>query len=488
MNPSSASRRHRRSAPWLRLGHVFVAMVFIATAAAQEQVTLPLALRDSLDFVWNVNKDGSIVQGIANVFYTDRRNGYLGGVGLYVGGARFGDVESGTRFVRETGIEVVIGPHPVAGVTVTRKVFAGYDEGHIQYLDIIENRSTSPVTVDVQLRSEASGAYVPVWESPNALVVAYGNGVLTHVHTGPGAQHAADVRVEGRLYTATWTSVSIQPQSRVVFTHFVAQRGGREEALQLAQVFDVAAATVWAAASDLASIVNFDPATLGARTGFSILRGDENDVIRLKSGDRLTGTILNESIRIQTSYALLEFPTEEIATLVFEGGANNIERVVVLNGDVFSGFIIDPIINFRLAAGPSVNIRKEKIGQAGFRIRPTELDEYPVQHEVVLTNGDRFSGRVLNDELTIEAAFGALTVDLPSIARIVFVSERGVVTEVTLNNGDKVSGFLRDEDIIIDLDFGAQVAVFQDRVERIIFDRAILEGILERERREAEGR
>ena len=195
----------------------------------------------------------------------------------------------------------------------------------------------------------------------------------------------------------------------------------------------------------------------------------------MKSGDKLTGTVQNQNFRIQTSYAQLEFPASDIATIIYEGGANNIERIVVLNGDVFSGFILDAGVTVKLDAGPVIKIRKEKISKLGFRIRANEKEKYPVNHDVTLTNGDHFSGTVKNQSLKIGAAFGEMPVEIGQIAKIEFISKKGTVTEITLRNGDKVSGFLKDEDLAIDLDFGREVAIYQDRIEKIIFDKELLQ-------------
>ena len=51
------------------------------------------------------------------------------------------------------------------------------------------------------------------------------------------------------------------------------------------------------------------------------------------------------------------------------------------------------------------------------------------------------------------------------------------MTDITLKNGDTVSGFLKDEDLLIDLDFGKEVSIYQDRIEKIIFDAEALEKI-----------
>ncbi len=68
-----------------------------------------------------------------------------------------------------------------------------------------------------------------------------------------------------------------------------------------------------------------------------------------------------------------------------------------------------------------------------------------------------------------------MPLEITQIAKIEFISKKGTVTEITLKNGDKVSGFLKDEDLVIDLDFGREVAIYQDRIEKIIFDKELLQ-------------
>jgi|GEM_PF-6042030 len=449
---------------------IIVLAVAVAPRAFGDQVALPLDVMDGLENPWAVQKDGSIL-GVAPYKSGGNRAGKL-----LVDGAGFPEIESATRTVREGGIEVTLGPRVVGPVHVTRKVYFGKGEGHVRFIDALENRSTTPVTVKVTLFSDVNNCKV-VWENDNTVVAAGDGGVATEVVYGTGGAQKPLRNARSSDLEYTWDAISIQPESKVVFLHFSAVRPQREQALEFAQAFDVAPACAEIDGTDLSNIANFDPRTLGAKAGIEIFRGGEKDVFLLKSGDKLTGTVQNEMFRIQTSYAQLEFPAEQIATVIYEGGANNIERLVVLNGDVFSGFILDPDVTVKLEAGPVMKIRKEKISRLGFRIRANEKEKYPVTHDVTLTNGDHFSGTVKNASLKIGAAFGEMPVEIHQIAKIEFISKKGVVTEITLKNGDTVSGFLKDEDIVIGLDFGREVSIYQDRIEKIIFDRQVLERI-----------
>ena len=60
-------------------------------------------------------------------------------------------------------------------------------------------------------------------------------------------------------------------------------------------------------------------------------RPSETDILLLRNGDRLTGTILNESFGIRTSYGSMRFNNRVIAGIDLEGGANNIESILTVN-------------------------------------------------------------------------------------------------------------------------------------------------------------
>ena len=463
----------------------FVAMFVVTTilqaalltgTALADQVALPVDLQDGLENIWSIQKDGSLRTSGSSPFPTSSRTGNTDRPAsrLLIDNTAFPSLEFANRTIHESGVELQIGPKVVGSVHVTRKLFFGKGEGHIRFLEIIENKSTTPVSVKVALSSTPHGSKI-VWENDNCVVASAYNGAVTEFFSAmDGAlRPTRDKKTQAISYW--WDAVAIQPESKVVILHFLGIRPQREQALEFAQSFEVAPACADIDSGDLANIANFDPRTLGAKAGIEIFRGGEKEALLLKSGDKLTGTVQNENFRIQTSYAQLEFPASDIATIIYEGGANSIERIVVLNGDVFSGFILDAEVTVKLDAGPIIKVRKEKISKLGFRIRADEKEKYPVNHDITLTNGDHFSGTVKNQSLKIGASFGDMPVDIGQIAKIEFISKKGTVTEITLKNGDKVSGFLKDEDLAIDLDFGREVAIYQDRIEKIIFDKELLQ-------------
>ena len=250
-----------------------------------EQIALPIVITDALENDWTIQKNGRLT-GPNPYYIGTKRTGY--GSLLFVDGSLFPELESATRIIYENGMEIALGPKAVGSVQVIRKVYLGQGEGHIRYIEILENTTTTPVSIKVELLSECSygSNFTHVWENENCAVVEYSSkpGVEFVYGPGGGLSPKRDRR-NARYLRHTWEAVSIQPQSKVSILHFVAVRPKREQALEFAQSFEVAPACGNIDPSDLTCILNYDPRTLGAKSGIEILRGTDKDVVQLKSGD-----------------------------------------------------------------------------------------------------------------------------------------------------------------------------------------------------------
>ncbi len=194
-------------------------------------------------------------------------------------------------------------------------------------------------------------------------------------------------------------------------------------------------------------------------------RPSDTDILLLRNGDKLTGTVLNENFSIRTSYASLKFNNRILAGIDLEGGSNNIERIVTVNDNRFSGFIDDPVVVFKLQTGATIEIRREKILKVIFRVRETERKGIPQTRFVILKNGDYFSGEILNENLVIATTYADVPLDLGNLESVTLIGENNPLTKVAMRNGDTIQGVLETEDIRIDLDIGDVISVYKDRID-----------------------
>jgi hypothetical protein len=230
----------------------------------------------------------------------------------------------------------------------------------------------------------------------------------------------------------------------------------------------IASLAVTASASDIEEKTLTDE-TVGQSiaVAFNVERPSDHDILVLKSGDRLTGTILNESFTLTTGYGTIKFMNRHVAAIGLDTGTSHIESIMTVNNNRFSGFIEEPAFVFKLQKGPQVDVRREKVLKAVFRIRDGEVKGVPQRHFMRLRNGDFFTGSVLNDELAIATPFAKVPVELSNVESLTFLGGTKSLAEVLFKNGGVLQGVLESEDIHVELDMGPTISVYQDRFDVI---------------------
>lgn len=108
------------------------------------------------------------------------------------------------------------------------------------------------------------------------------------------------------------------------------------------------------------------PVPQAAETGvagvsLSPVQASTYDTITLKNGDTLTGKIKNEQFTIKTSYADLTFQRDKIDKMDFEGAGANVDTLILRVGDKMSGTLLSETITITLHGGQDSEIAKDKI-------------------------------------------------------------------------------------------------------------------------------
>jgi len=209
-------------------------------------------------------------------------------------------------------------------------------------------------------------------------------------------------------------------------------------------------------------------------------RPSGTDLISLKNGDKLTGTVIDATITVRTSYAR-ELPLESgvIAGILFASDAF-MDTIFTVNGNRFSGFIDDPSIDFELPSGAQVTIRREKVKKIIFRMREDELAGIDRNNVIVLANGDLATGVVRNKVLNVKTTYAKVPVDVGNVRIVTMTGGESTAVTVRLKGTeDQIQGILEDEDIEIDLDCGPVVKIYQDRIKEIRFQRGYGEALPE---------
>lgn len=172
-------------------------------------------------------------------------------------------------------------PSPIAGLSVTRRAYVPASGYFIRYLDILENTTAAPVTVNVRVEGSMAAGF-----STRLLASSDGDATLSPsdhwlvaddmfrlsrpvaalVFHGPGASHPVDQAGTGQFFPqpdkpfAQWNNLTIAPGGRAILMHFAVQQrdatSAQTSAEQIVQLPLEAIADL--SAADRAAIRNFN--------------------------------------------------------------------------------------------------------------------------------------------------------------------------------------------------------------------------------------
>ena len=204
-------------------------------------------------------------------------------------------------------------------------------------------------------------------------------------------------------------------------------------------------------------------------------RSDEEDVIYLRYKGVLLGTVLNETLGINTPYGNVDVALRKCAGVSFEGSRANTEVLVTVNRNRLTGIITDRVIRFRVgSSGEELDIRKEKIQFILLRRSSKELDFVDGKQPAdlfVMTNGDLLTGKPTEPRITVTTDHGSVPVGFDAIRKIEMQGGRNVTAVITKDNKDVMRGTLDTEEITIRLELGVTVdRVYKDKFAKLFIE------------------
>jgi hypothetical protein len=301
-------------------------------------INLPANLFDANDFIFNIQSNGSIVDGTNSVYGGDfgtNRGGFV--LDVIAGGTPNRFTGNGFGTTEQNGREVVIRQDALAGLNVTRKIYLPQDGYFARYLEILTNPGSSPVTVDLRVTSNVrpfnGTPAVQTTSSGDNLVdvsdpinpdrwVVIGDVVdgdpllnccfipaLAFTFDGVGAaDHAASATyVTNPGYTpgqlaVTWSNITIPAGGTVAYMHFGAQQVSRASAAASADRLDQLSpeALVGLSPDEITEIRNFAVPSTGvsALAPLPALNGTVSG--RVLAGDGTT-TVPNATVRFHSN-------------------------------------------------------------------------------------------------------------------------------------------------------------------------------------------
>jgi hypothetical protein len=300
-------------------------------------INLPTNLFDASNFFFNIQSDGSILDGTDSVYGGDfgaNRGAFFldvitAGTPNRFSGSGFGTTE-------QNGREVVIRQSGLAGLNVTRKIYLPQDGYFARYLEILTNPGTSPVTVDLRvtsnvrsfngsplIRATSSGDSIldvsdPI--NPDRWLVTgdsqdgdpflvFAEPALAFAFDGVGAaDHAASATYvvnpsfsPGQLMV-TWSNITIPAGGTVAYMHFGAQQVSRASAAASADRLDQLSpeSLVGLSPDEITEIRNFAVPSTGVSALAPLPALNGNVSGRVLAGDGTT-TVPNATVRFHSN-------------------------------------------------------------------------------------------------------------------------------------------------------------------------------------------
>ena len=194
------------------------------------------------------------------------------------------------------------------------------------------------------------------------------------------------------------------------------------------------------------------------------------DEIFLNNGDTYLGIVLNEDFNIRTSYAHINIKAKYIAAINFNVGAKNLKSIVTLNNNLFSGFIDEKEIDFRMPGGKDIKIRMETLKKISFMANNSSEELEDIGTYILLQNEDYFTGILQNKELDVLTPYAKIPIDLDQVISMNVSYPDHRLPRIKMKNGNKVRGLLSTEDFDIKLDLGTRVKIYKGLIDQIIFE------------------
>ncbi len=174
-----------------------------------------------------------------------------------------------------------------------------------------------------------------------------------------------------------------------------------------------------------------------------ILRGNVFDVVELRTGDSLFGTLQEKSYKLTTAFGPMEFPADKIVGLINVGQFRPRQLLVSSEGEMIGGALEKQTIDLQLGSGQVTQIPLVQVSRIGYRKRVDEPDEWKFDKPMVmLQSGDRMNIQMPDQPVDVMTRFGQLKLSPSLISSITLQGEDHGVHEIYLNNGSKFAGLV----------------------------------------------
>ena len=201
---------------------------------------------------------------------------------------------------------------------------------------------------------------------------------------------------------------------------------------------------------------------------FVLAAQGQADTVLLHNGDRLIGTVQNSYFALQSPYGQIVIKNNFLKRISLSDSQLLDAKLQTINNDLFNGTILNEDIQIQLQTGTSETL---EIRDIKLIMLDTSGPSYPILTTIFTTqNNDRFSGKLINPDLRLEADFMTTTYQTKDFNRIEFTGDEKKDVKVLLTKGDIIEGLLKLNEILIGPDSSSRLTIDKSGLSSIQFN------------------
>lgn len=367
----------------------------------------------------------------------------------------------------ETG-EILIENMTANNVTVTRRLKVSPDDGSMRVIDVFTAVGNADVQVNVSVMSNlnfgvqtAEMVKDPKDDDQTIAWAAMTHGNRAAMEYFGGADHApAKPQVnwqEGNNVVQASYQITIGGGKQAAIVHVHQTAGTQQQAVDIATKLDVRKLLA-DVPKDLRKIIVNVRATTSLLADLELLRGDVLDVVELRNGDRVTGTLTETSFKLNAPFGPIDIAADRILGAFNVGDFKPRQLFVTTDGQIIGGTLAKETIDLSLPGGQATAIPLRQVSRVGFHKRAGEAEEISLtQPNVVLSPGDRVAIVPPTAPLSLATRYGPISIPAVAVSSVSLQGDESPVHVVRLIDGTVLSGLLTTPEVEFQLVDGPTV-------------------------------
>lgn len=395
-------------------------------------------LTDSQGFLWDVQVNGSIMDGSSDTF----DSAFL----LFVNGTNF----NGMAAKQDKGI-YSYGPVNVAGINVTRDIMVTTDPPGIVYVDTFENPGGNSVNVtpmsysdmgesgtaqQLQNKKGAMQAFVyPQMNGRSSVTVHYGEKSTKYLPT---------LTASGDEVTVNFPQFKLPSRQKRSIGYFVGQRatGSGTELRDDKKAFSKALRSI--ASKKRYNFLNMSGMSIFNIGDIELVAQGETDYLETIGGDKVYGNLSTTEFTLETDLGKRKLTVDQIVNIIgMENGRKF--QVIANDGSALTGKLEPTAVQFALSDGGSGEIALDEVERLVPKLPEALRSKDPKERAkwfkfdqplFVFENDDRIAGEIISKTVSIHTSIGELSIPLDTLRSIELNQDGGSVNTASFTTKD----------------------------------------------------